>query len=362
MSAETSRPGFDPRSLPQQLVDTSFDNNDRYDFFFGFSGFDYRKNDLSGLSYDYLKYQVFDNKTRWPAADNMPDYFDPAEWLDRGMEPGPGIRELHSRGYTGKGIKVAVIDKPINPGHVEFKGRMHYTEVSGGNIMKKLHFHGIACASVVAGAECGILPEAEIYYFAVPDNGKNSINYLLAMDTLLAVNSTLPEGDKIRVVSISDGIDYSIPRVKERWPQLMEQAAAQDIAVVLSSGDFTHKYFTWGGAPPGTDNMNASDYTISPYVAGDTTFYAGKILIPSDYRTTASNYASDCYVYRGRGGFSWALPYISGLLGMGWSIAPELSADDLYAVMLESYTGTTEVFNVIDPVRYINTIENRQRQ
>ena len=356
---ESGRPGFDPGELPQALADTSFNNNSQYDFFFGFSGFDFRKKDLGGLSYDFLKYQVFDNKTRWPEKDKMPAFYDPAGWLERGMDPGLQIKELHRRGYTGRGIKVAVIDKPINPEHDEFKGRMHYTEVFEGDIMNKRHFHGIACASVVAGTECGILPEAEIYYFAVPDNGKNSINYLSAMDTLLAVNKTLPGGEKIRVVSVSDGIDYKIPEVMERWPQLMERAAAQDIAVVLSSREFTHKYFTWGGAPPGTDNMNASDYTISPFVAGDTAFYAGKILIPSDFRTTASNTSSDSYVYWGKGGFSWALPYISGLLGMGWSIAPEMSADELYSVMLESFTETAGVFSVIDPLTYINAITER---
>jgi len=357
--AATDRPGFDPGELTRVLVDTSFNNNRPYDFFFGFSGFDYRKNNLGGLSYDFLKYQVFDNKTRWPAKDKMPDFFDPADWLKRGMDPGPGIAQLHRKGYTGKGIKVAVIDKPINPEHDEFKARMHYTEVFEGDIMNKLHFHGIACASVVAGAMCGILPEAEIYYFAVPDNGKNSINYLSAMDTLLAINSGLTGEDRIRVVSISDAIDYSIPEVKERWPKLMDMAVAQGLVVVLSSREFTHKYFTWGGAPPGTDNNNASDYTISPFVAGDAAFYAGKILIPTDYRCTASNSARDSYVYRGRGGFSWALPYISGLLGMGWSIAPGMSADELYSVMLESYWETSQVFSVIDPVSYINMVEDR---
>ncbi|MFP4366976.1 MAG: hypothetical protein ACLFQA_07775, partial [Bacteroidales bacterium] len=233
---------------------------------------------------------------------------------------------------------------------------MHYIEVFKGNIMKKLHFHGVACASVLAGTKCGVVPEAGIYYFAVPDNGKNSINYLSAMDTLLAINASLPQGEKIRVVSISDAIDYRIPEVKEQWPQLMERAAAQNIAVVLSCREFTHRHFTWGGAAPGTDIMNPNDYTVSPYVASDTAFYAGKILIPSDFRSMASNTAGDSYIYTGKGGFSYALPYIAGLLGLGWSVDPDLSADELYSVMFESYSETARPFSVINPVKYIEKL------
>ena len=73
---------------------------------------------------DVLRTQRFDSRTRWPAK--LPAGFDPAEIMETGKDPGLGIRQLHARGITGKGIGVAIIDGPLRLDHVESKDRIVY--------------------------------------------------------------------------------------------------------------------------------------------------------------------------------------------------------------------------------------------
>lgn len=98
------------------------------------------------------------------------------------------------------GISVAVFDKPINPEHKEIKDNIVYIPIHSEKAKdfqhKRLHFHGIACAPILCGKTVGVAPDAELYYFAVPDDGNNSCNYCLTLEKLLKVNDTLQENKK----------------------------------------------------------------------------------------------------------------------------------------------------------------------
>lgn len=62
------------------------------------------------------------------------------------VEPGFGLTDLHKRGYTGKGINVAVIDSLIVEEHEEFNGRLiHYEKVGKVTEIR----HGTHVASVL---------------------------------------------------------------------------------------------------------------------------------------------------------------------------------------------------------------------
>jgi len=45
-------------------------------------------------------------------------------FLEEGKNPGLGIRDLHKRGFTGKGVKVAIIDQKLRLTHIEYKDRI----------------------------------------------------------------------------------------------------------------------------------------------------------------------------------------------------------------------------------------------
>lgn len=90
------------------------------------------------------------------------------ELADKVLEKGKSHR-LNTCGLTGKGIKVAVIDRPFNSDHVEFAGRVEYIEVYPGHPhYEDPEFHGTVCAGFLSGATCGVAPESELVYFVIP--------------------------------------------------------------------------------------------------------------------------------------------------------------------------------------------------
>ncbi|HWI53193.1 MAG TPA: S8 family serine peptidase [Symbiobacteriaceae bacterium] len=155
----------------------------------GAKGADLRSNDFSRVTPTYMYDLTYDTQTRWPGPAKLPEGFDPARALVWATDPGLGLRALHTKGIDGRGMAVAVFDKPIRQSHQEFAGRIHYREVFPEDPKNKTyHFHGAAAASVLAGKNVGVAPGATLYYFAVPDNGENMSNYAVAMEELLEVS------------------------------------------------------------------------------------------------------------------------------------------------------------------------------
>ena len=59
-------------------------------------------------SAEELDYALFDNRTVWPVAENMPPDFDWRRMMELGKNPGLGVRQLHQRGITGRGVSIAI--------------------------------------------------------------------------------------------------------------------------------------------------------------------------------------------------------------------------------------------------------------
>jgi hypothetical protein len=66
--------------------------------------------DLAGRLPDLLQAD-FDDGTRWPAA--LPPGFEPPKIMELGRNPDLGVRQLHRRGVTGKGIGIGTIADPV---------------------------------------------------------------------------------------------------------------------------------------------------------------------------------------------------------------------------------------------------------
>jgi len=110
---------------------------------------------------------------------------------------------LHEEGITGKGISAAIFDKPINPRHKEIQDHIIYIPVHSDRTKDdqrdRIHFHGIACASILCGKTTGVAPDTKLYYFAVADDANYTYSYCLALEKLLAVNDTLPENQNASI-------------------------------------------------------------------------------------------------------------------------------------------------------------------
>jgi serine protease AprX len=358
--AESNPPGpfgYMPSDLPQVLTQESLDDRakNRVNQIWGFIGRDYASKDATQLSLAFLALQAFDQETRWPPPSRLPKDFEPERWLEAGKDPGLGVREIQRQGYTGKGISVAVIDKPIRSTHRELAGRLTYIEVFGDKIGDHWsHFHGLACASILAGRSCGVAPGARLYYFAVPDNGANFLNYSKAVDRLVEINKGLPADQKIRLVSISDGM---IGPYVNQWTEAMGKLKAAKVELVYP-GDDILSGFVWGGCPPFLDRQTPEGYELSPYLKRGSP-PKGAILIPGDCRTTASNAGDSVYVYWGQGGLSWAVPYIGGLAALAWQIDPRLTYAEIEELLRRTAYARPDGTRVLMPALFIRELKRR---
>jgi subtilisin family serine protease len=348
--------GVDPTSLPQVVTETDFPElrQGSADAIWLLAGKDLSDKDLRQLSLPFLSAMTFDHNTLWPDAAMLPEGFAPSEWTEVAKDPGLSVRDLHRQGITGKGVVVAVIDKPIRPDHIEFGERIRYHEVfEGASRGFRPHFHGMACASILVGETVGVAPEATLHYFATPDIGENFHYYSLALDRVIEVNTSLPEDERIRLVSISDGLGRDNPFADE-WAAALERAREANIDIVYSSGDRLNG-FLWGGCPPDADRGDASCYKLALYFKGRD-ISSERVLIPGDYRTTASNIGPDTYVYWGNGGWSWAIPYAAGLAALAWQINPEMTIDQIEEALRETAAPSGDGRSVIQPLAFIDQV------
>lgn len=353
--------GLNPSSISAYLTDATFPKPPygSAERIIMFAGEDLRRTDLSRLSLNLLCTLTFDMHTRWPASATASG-FSPSVWLERGKDPGLQVKTLHVQGVTGQGVGVAIFDKPILRGHHEFKGRLAYRRLAP-KLKRHLHFHGISCASILTGRTCGVAPKADLYYMAVPDVGRNFFYYTLAMGELIKINRRLPQGRKVRIVSISDGI---APDDKDRsaWEAAVSDARREGIAVLYSN---TLEGFAWGGCPPTMDRDNPENYDYATQIRDlrkrERLLKPTSIIVPADYRTTASNQGTSFFMYWGEGGFSWRIPYIAGLAPMAWQIHSDLSIEEILEMLEKTARKTLDGDRVISPIDFIDAVRTNHR-
>ena len=111
---------------------------------------DLRSCDLSALDVrdrlSDLVQATFDSKTVWPAQ--LPPGFDVARITELGTNPGLGLRAVHRRGITGKGVGLAIIDMTLLVDHVEYKDQLRLYEEIHLRKGSPAGMHGPAVASI----------------------------------------------------------------------------------------------------------------------------------------------------------------------------------------------------------------------
>jgi len=95
-----------------------------------------------------------------------------------------GIGALHEKGFTGKGVKVAILDTQIDVDHPDLKNIIELINLTKEDPVAK-HGHGIAVAGILAATDddngvIGVAPEAEIIAIkTMNENGGGSYTNLI---------------------------------------------------------------------------------------------------------------------------------------------------------------------------------------
>lgn len=316
-----------------------------------------RSNDLSALNWTLgepiIKTLWFSQNARWWSSQ---DKQSAQEILKLGMNPGLGVRALHANGITGQGVTVAIIDQNLIADHPEFKGKIiKYRDFGTDQPSDKGSMHGPSVTSLLAGENIGTAPGAKIYFAAVPSWFYDAQYYADALDWIIAENENLPEDQKIRVVSVSSipsGI-WSEYKNQDVWDAAYERALKAGILVL----DCTYEH---GYTNPCTLDMYDPDAVEKciPQWNGPTDSPHSRIYVPMSHRSMAIENDDPIFSYQyvGQGGISWTVPYLSGVLAMGWQVNPTLTSSQLLDLVYASAYVTDEKHRIINPQAFIELV------
>lgn len=147
-----------------------------------------------------------------------------------------GAQQPHAAGFTGKGIRIAVIDTGVDYNHPDLRGFGYDGKVIGGfdfvrnnNDPIDTNGHGTEVAGIIAasGNMVGIAPDAKILAYRVSDTGVSVSSELIVS----AIKRASEDGAD--VINISLGVN----RTNERIEDAIDEAVKKGIVVVVAAGN-----------------------------------------------------------------------------------------------------------------------------
>ena len=363
-------------------------------------GKDLSTKNLVDVPVDILRTTEFDTETIWPEKEKLPKNFDPEKLLEESKNPGLGIKELHKQGITGQGVVVAIIDQKLDINHPEYKNSVvDYKEYDEAG-KEEVSMHGPAVASLLVGKDCGVAPGARLVYKATP-SGRSFLSEAQALKDIIEDNKNVPQNEKVRVVSCS--IDYMLEKPEpglDEWIDALKKAKELGIFVVDVGGNQIDISFSGGGSPENKNDFenylswlredegneelnknisegnieeilkklrevkkddlaNISDIDLRKKIEALLDKRKKEIVVPSDYRTMASSWNKEGqYMYNGRGGISWSVPYLAGLFALILQINPNIKREEIAEIINESATVNKKGLRIVNPKGIIDLVKN----
>ncbi len=280
--------------------------------------------DLKNYSLDELAdVLTYDSNTVFPDRGDLPAGFSPMWIMRNSRNEGLKIDRLHLKGITGAGVSVAIIDQNLLVDHREYDRNLVWYEEDSFWRDEPASVHGTAVASILAGRTLGVAPRAKLFYFAVAyqhkDGRLDAMPFVDAMGKILDLNTKLPEFAKIRVVSISRGFDMQ-DNGYEAFEAVRRQLEQNGVAVFTSDDVYSLSRIHAADSPDMEARYCRPAYWLNPNEYPDEYQKAdeeGALLVPTDYRTTASPTDVRDYAQYATGGISWGVPYVAGLYALG---------------------------------------------
>jgi hypothetical protein len=341
-------------------------------------GYDMRSCDVSNIDIGKLDDNLisFNSDTIWPKV--LPEGFEPDSILEYNKNPGIGIRGLHDRGINGSNIGIAIIDQGLLLEHEQYKDNLMYYE-RVHCLDKGAQMHGPAVASIAVGKTIGVAPGAKLYYIASTfghyNNGNMDFDASIIADCILRVleiNDSLPENEKIRVISISRG--YT--REDKGYQELMDaidKANDQNIFVVTAS---TEEYYHFNLSGMNRDYLKDPDdfNSYKPVGLIEKDFYdnpdnyVNGLMVPIGSRTYAACTGTEDYEIGHEGGMSWGVPWCAGFYAMCCQVKPDITPQEFINVAtstavtidLKHDDKTYKFGKIINPAEVIKQLESNQ--
>ena len=247
-----------------------------------------------------------------------------------------------AKGYTGKGVTIALIDGPVELSAPELAGA-NITDKSRCTIdavMKSRH-HGSEMAAILASQAYGVAPEATIYSYqnASPEDTPSGSCFQGAKQlhsVASLINSAIDDGAQI--ISASFGSSDTSDELK--WA--VARAMSEGVIIVNSAGNTgadnnSSQLSQWSGVVGGsaiTTSGERADY--SSWGNGVTTAAVGGPLKVRDFDTGKTA------VTRGT---SNSAAIVSGMLALARQKWPDASANQLLQVLTQTALNPNHEWN-----------------
>ncbi|GEM_PF-5639878 len=321
-------------------------------------------------SEDVFYYLSFDESTFADTPrEHLPENYNPQQVFDKGKSLGLGIDKVHEKGYTGKGVSVAVCDWQLKP-HNDLNIKEYQCCEYAAQIED--YFHASAVTGILAGQQTGIAPDADVYFFAeYQDRSETGGNDMInTLKSIIEKNKTLPANQRIRVVSISGPI-YG----EQEEAQALVKELTDSGVWVLSSEEFWNDFGYLEKKDPMGDTDDFNNYQICLGAWNKNALYvnSGNRTVPDPTNETA-------YRHDSRASASWAIPAVAGYYTLACQADPSITPEKFKQLAAETariqlstemidpeapYEGRTEEtvpIKIIDINALLQAIENEKTQ
>ena len=350
----------------------------------GICGEDVSKIDMSNLSPENFRRLTFDNKTIF--SDEQINRFHPEKLLEQGKKFSNVKEEkgLHENGINGKGTTIAILDRYFDSSISEFEGRVvkHIVlekDRNGENVAniifernKENDFrkeykekymdgsHGNTTACLVAGSECGVAPETEMYIFSV-----GNISWEESKEMMLKY--IVENNIKLDIISISADIQTS------KEGQKMLDRLEKKGCILLDSSKFWND-FSWGRTSNNGEVVLLDELlkTISNRESAENSRtdkviknIPSTVILPVAGRTNIHMGEDGKTIYKYNGslcGASYAIPQIAGLFLLARQIDSSIRYDEFINVVKDPKRLNPEGMMYVDAEEICKEITEREKQ
>lgn len=255
-------------------------------------------------------------------------------------------------GYSGAGVRIAVLDTGIDTEHPDFEGRIECTTDLTGEGVRDLNGHGTHCASSAAGTGVassgtyrGAAPAATLHIAKVLDAGGNG----MMSDVMAGVEWAVEQ--EVHVISLSLGSSGPCDGT-DALSAICDAAVEQGVVVCVAAGNDGPGPYTIGSPGCARDVITIGAVSDQDRVAsfssrGPTRDGRAKpdVLLPGVGIVAAraggtSMGSSVDEHYTSASGTSMATPQAAGVCALLLEAEPDLTPDQIKARLMETAVDT----------------------
>mgnify|MGYP000938367279 FL=1 len=253
-----------------------------------------------------------------------------------------GIENEVAAGFTGKGIKIGVIDGPADTSVPELQGaNVTVKQMCSFTASDATRSHATAMVSILAARGYGVARGAEIINYSLPTHDDNFGSECDSTGVDNAINAAVADGVRVLSISRGGGDIASISR------EVIGGAVARGVVVVVATGNESAEdpvdslASVNGTVGVGASDSNGNFQSFSNYGKGLTVMAPGNNTFVHDFAESGR--------IRGARGTSYATPIVSGFVAVTMQRWPQASGNQVVQSLVKTASKSPSGQPLINP-------------